>query len=1070
MEFGVLGPLEVRASGQVVDIGSRMPRLLLAALLLEPGAVVSLDGLIDALWGEAPPPGAIGALQVHVSALRRALEPDRAPRAAPTVLVRRAPGYALLVERGAVDAHRFARLIGAGRARLAAGEPSDAVAALRNALALWRGTPYADLAGAAFLQPEAVRLTELRAGAWESLAEAGLAAGEHASLVADLERLAHDEPIRERRWELLALALYRSGRQTEALRVLQQARRTLIQDMGIEPGPSLRRLEQDILQQAPSLEWRPPSTRASATAIGERAAASRTSGPPLVGRDTELAQLRTALDGTVNGHGRVALISGEPGIGKTRLAEELSASAASRGVQVAWGRAPEGDAAPAYWPWVQIVRTLVTESAAEALRQALAADAEELVRLVPEVTEVAGRELGRPLDVASDTARTRLYDAVVGFVLRLAASRPLLLVIDDMHWADVQTLQLVQLLAGRLSAAPVLLAATYRVHDTGATGAVLATLASLARVPGLLRVQPHGLTEPDVRRLAAHATGRELSAEVTEIIWARTEGNPFFVTELLQLLQAQGQLSDPHGDSIRREIPRGVRDVIRQRLARLSEPARSLLATAAVAGRTFEADVVAAAAGVDEDRALELVESALSVGVVVEHPSVLGLYRFSHSLVRQTIYAGLSAQRRARLHRTVGLVLVRIAGDDENRAAEIADHFFAAGPDAGEGDEAYTWAIRAADRAAIALAFEQSEALLTRAMELARQRKPEHEALRRELAAQRRLAGVRLMRHWYSAPEVGEAWAGAVELARRVESSPDVLATMWGAWCYHYIRGDLARALEQAEEMERRARTADDLVLDVVGRHCAGITCFHLGQLRQSVERLAGVEERIERAPGDLYAGPVFEPDVRLGHRLFRGLAACLMAGPEGLVTLDRGLEEARHHGAPMGVVEALILGVVGRAVDGDRTGAEPLAAEGVALSEQHGFRLFGAMMATLLGWSQADAGSMRAGLDAVQETGSRLLLPLFWGLLADVERHQGRYADAIAGVRRAIGLAGATGERFWAPELHRLHGQLLSEGEPAQPTEAEEALRTGLVLAAEQGAAVLERRLAECLHQVIPC
>src|SRR5205085_5608287 len=134
-----------------------------------------------------------------------------------------------------------------------------------------------------------------------------------------------------------------------------------------------------------------------------------------------------------------------------------------------------------------------------------------------------------------------------------------------------------------------------------------------------------------------HATGREPEPEVAEIICARTDGNPFFVTELLHLLQAQGQLSDTPGESIRREIPRGVRDVIRQRLAGLSEPARSLLATAAVAGRTFEADVVAAATGLDEDRALELVESALSVGVVVEHPSILGLYRFSHSLVRQTI-------------------------------------------------------------------------------------------------------------------------------------------------------------------------------------------------------------------------------------------------------------------------------------------------------------------------------------------------------------------------------------------------------------------------------------------------
>ena len=368
MEFNVLGPVEVKAGERIVELGPRMHRALLALLLIDANRVVSVDRLLDALWGEEPPPTATNALQGYVSNLRRVLEPDRPPRSAPRVLLTQSPGYVLRVDPGAVDAIRFEAAVSKGRTLLMDGHPSEARDTLVLGLALWRGTPFADLAFESFVQTEMNRLTELHATASEDLAEARLAAGE--VRVAELGALVEAQPLRERRWELLMLALYRSGRQADALRAFSQARRTLVDELGIEPTPSLRQLEEDILRQGPRLDWTPPAdlSRAALRQVGAGADEQHPGPPvpvplpltgergPFVGRTSELGTLDRALDEALGGRGRAALLSGEPGIGKTRLASELAEKAAGRGAAVAWGRCVEGDSAPAFWPWTQILR------------------------------------------------------------------------------------------------------------------------------------------------------------------------------------------------------------------------------------------------------------------------------------------------------------------------------------------------------------------------------------------------------------------------------------------------------------------------------------------------------------------------------------------------------------------------------------------------------------------------------------------------------------------------------------------------------------------------------------------
>ena len=243
MDFRILGPLEALDGPRPVALGGRRRRAVLAALLLHPNETLSNERLIDDLWGESPPPNAIKTLQVNVSRLRKALPEG--------VLVTRGHGYELCVESEQVDAWRFERLLDEGRAELAAERPDGALDALERALALWRGAPLADLAYEPFAQAEIARLSDLRMAAGEQLVDAKLALGRHGEVIGPLERMVEEHPYHERLRAQLMLALYRADRQADALQAYQDARRQLVEELGIEPGERLRELEAAMLAQDP---------------------------------------------------------------------------------------------------------------------------------------------------------------------------------------------------------------------------------------------------------------------------------------------------------------------------------------------------------------------------------------------------------------------------------------------------------------------------------------------------------------------------------------------------------------------------------------------------------------------------------------------------------------------------------------------------------------------------------------------------------------------------------------------------------------------------------------------------
>jgi DNA-binding SARP family transcriptional activator len=707
VEFAILGPVEARDGGDELAIGGRRQRAVLAILLLKANQPISRDRLIDGVWGDSPPPSASHTLEDYVSRLRKALGKDR--------IESRSSGYVIEVEPGELDLERFEALLDRGRAAATTGESAKALELLREALDLWRGPALADLEYEPFASEAAERLEARRLLALEAKIDCELALGASSELVGELERLVADHPFRERFLGQLMLSLYRGGRQAHALAAYQAFRRRFAEELGLKPSPQLRALERQILEQDPALG-------AAIASLPDRRGATSV----FVGREGELAELLSGLEDTLAGRGRLFLISGEPGIGKSRLADELANRAAQRGARVLVGRSWEAGGAPAFWPWVQALRTLVRERDPERLRSELGAGAPDLAQLLPELRQLLP-DLPEQPSLESEGARFRLFDSVASFLRTTAKQQPIVLVLDDLHAADEPSLLLLRFVARELGDAHLLAVGLFRDVDPALADPLAATLTELARESVTRSLALGGLAQVDVARFIEETADRPPEAVLVEAVFGETEGNPLFVGEIVRLLAAEGRLDEP---GLELAIPRSVKDVIGRRLRRLSDGCNRTLTLASVLGREFDLDALARVSGLDRESLLELLEEALSERVVSDVPGASARKRFAHVLVRDTLHDGLKPTRRAELHRQVVEALEALYGEDLGpHLAELAHHAIVGG----DLNRGIGYARRAGDHALALLAYEEAARLYGLALQVLDLGKLEDDGARCEL-------------------------------------------------------------------------------------------------------------------------------------------------------------------------------------------------------------------------------------------------------------------------------------------------------------------------------------------------
>jgi DNA-binding SARP family transcriptional activator len=1230
LEFRILGPVEVRRAGRVLDLGTRKQLGVLVTLLLRANTIVAVDRLIDEVWGEAAPSGAPKAVQVYVSGLRKVLEPERAEGKAAEVLVTQHPGYLLRVPPDAYDATCFEALAAEGRRALADHEPPRASDLLREALALWRGPALSDVVYEPFAQREAARLEEERVVAIEDRVEADLACGDHSQLVGELDALVDAHPLRERLWGQLMLAMYRAGRQADALRAYQKVRGILADELGIEPGHPLQQLEHAVLSHAPELELapaarsheraavappprpKPPAARAerkTVTALAARfaseilagqlddkefrlvvgdamarmtepleemggtvmalpgggdgivavfgvpstheddperavrsalsvrdvlgsygeevaaaygtapiqarvavntgtllvgASAARVPAAPLataeavdvavalsaaveagrvivsestrrligplfewgdrhdmtpadgatpvvayevtssraftgkvrglegaeirlVGRNAELEQAGRVVGEVMAGRGRVLFITGDAGIGKSRLLAEVRrrfVETASPGGPSCWLEGhciSYGEALP-YWPFKDLLLGWLGAAPGQpelrirvALRQQLGElfrGGENEVHSFLAGLMGYGRDArsGRLAYISPEAMQLGTFESVRALCLRLAERGPLAVAVDDLHWADASSVQLLERLLPLSEEAPILFVLAARPEGDHASW----RLSEFARRELAYRTSElplDALSRPEDAEMLATLIGADtLPPNLARQVLEAAEGNPFFLEELVRSLVDSGALVH-HSGGWRFEgtgsvqVPETVEKVILARVDRLPPECHAVLTAASVLSRQFSVAVLSQI--VDEPDQLPAALAQLQHLDLIRDAQRWPVteYRFKHVLIQDAVYRSLPPEPRGQLHRRAAAAIeATISEGDAAQHGMLARHY----QEAGELELAFEHCRRAAEFAFAAHALDEA------------------------------LEHCRL----------------ALEVAESLGLSPSDL--VWRELVLH--RGTIH--LERAE-FDLAATDFTDVLHAARGA----------GDVRTELEAIVRLPHVYPGRGGSVDNPlPLLEHGLKLAtrlgdRRLQTEMLRMLSIHNSHQLRFDLGVDYAR---------QALAMA---RQIEDDRTLADAIDAVKMNAAHLGDFDTFGAVVGELeeilsrfddlwllqfavvesafeplarARWDEAVARVEQA-LGVNRRIGDRGQAPYHVAVLGWINRSRGDYGQALALGRSAAGLAQSSGHQWWKAWTAGLLGWTLME--VRDPTEAAICLQQG-VRAGEQASA----------------
>jgi len=1046
LSLSLFGGFEARIPpGPRLSFQTRKAQALLAYLALPLGRAHPRDKLAALLWGDRGDEQARRSVRQALYDIRKALGV-----AAPAVLRAEHDTVALSPAAVDLDVLTFTRLIDQGT-------PD----ALEQAAALYQGDLLAGLNVSeesleTWLMHEREHLHEMAMQALAKLLSHQSASGASEAAIRTAHQLLALDPLQEAVHRTLMRIYIRHGRRAAALRQYQHCVNVLQRDLGIEPELETKLLYQQILRNNETVSGAVSASAAigASEQLVRNRAEIRPSDAVLVGRDADMARFRDPVQQAAEGRGRLFAILGEAGIGKSRLVDELIANVTGRAWRVLIGRAYESDQVLPFGPWVDALRVSQIDRQREIVEGIGDVWRAELSRLLPEVAAPGATPLSAQADYR------QLFESVAQVVQRIARSEPLLVVLEDLHWADEMTVRLLAFVSRRIHTERVLLVVTAREEELEDAPLLRRTLEDLTQAGHLVPLHLAPLSQPDTNALVRLLARKANVERLEEQAWASSEGNPFVVVETVRALH-DGATAPGMA------LPQRVHDVIRRRLDRLGDNARSLLTVAGVVGRTFEFQLLRRASGLEEDMTAEGVEELVRRRVLT---SIGERLDFTHERIREVVYSQLSLWRRKRLHYRVAQAIEGLYADN------LEPHYEALGThyrDAEAWEKAARYLHTAGNKAALRSAYRQAIGWLEEALAAVSHFPEGQEKLEQAISIRIDLAPALIATSSFSASEVGATYVQAYELCQRLGETSKLFPVLWGLARFHSSREELPAAQELGERLVGLAQRTGDPALILEAHHTQMATLFSLGELADAHGHAAhGIE--------------LYDPHDHRGHASLYGNhdpGVCFMTHAAWALWLlgypDRALHSsgdaltlARTLAHPYTLAHALYFAAWVHVQRGETHPARTLADELMALATEHDWPRWITFGTALLGHALVVKGhevergiaDIQLGVDAREWRDHFHFAALF----AEACGNAGHVARGLAVLNEKLARAHQTGTRYYEAELHRLAGELrLKSGIAAEEDDAERDFHMAIEVARQQMAKSLELRAVMSLTRL---
>ena len=1021
----------------LTSVNTNRLQSLLAFLVLHGDAAHSREHLASLLWPESTGPQARTNLRQLLHNLRRALPTECSLLVTDNQTVRWRRDSAC-----SIDVIDFETAVGRATDAEKNGDFTAARESLEEAARLYQDDLLPDLYDE-WLLPKREQLRQQLAAVLSRLATLLEMARDYPAAIRHTTRLIAADPLRESSYQALMRLHATNDDRSSALRVYHQCMGALKRELGVSPSNATQELFTRILR----------SRRLSDAPVGMPPSAGATP-LPIVGRTAELQGLVDCWRRVKQGEMRLALILGEPGIGKSRLAEELFqyCSHDPQGLAVR-ARCYVGQGRLAYGPVAEWLRTEPIRLArAQLPRPQLA----ELARVLPEIL-IHSPDIAPPQPLTESWQRRHLFEALSAAFA--GAPKPLLMLIDDLQWCDQDSFEWLHHFYRAGGVERTLVLATARPEETG-RGHPLAGLVSELCQSGQLSEFPLApLSVEETTALAVQVAGRECEPQFLSGLYRATKGNPLFVVESVRAKHDE--------KAAETSVPTRVQAVISARISLLSPPAYELAEIAATIGRPFSFDLLAKATDWDEESLSRALEELWQRRIVDLHDT--GSYDYTHDLLRQVVYTELSPVRRRSLHRRVARALEEsYAPDVEGVSGWLAGHYEAAGL----ARQAIDHYRAAASVAKHRFADAQAADLIRRALRLCRDFPETAGRDQEELELLVSLGPSLVRTHGFGAPEVGETYDRGLSLAGRSGNRKHFFPLLSGAWAFHVTRGDLQESRRLGQLCVAGPAGEHTPALEMAGHAFLGFSLLHLGQLMASQENLERATNAYSSAFDPalaLFVGP----NLGVFCRACSSLLFCLLGHPEeAAANSEQGIALARELSHPFSLAVALTYAGMVDVLRQESKLVLPRAEEAFAISDKHGFAYYLACAGILSGWAAAVQGDtatglpkLRNGLDGLQATGTEIRLPFYYGLLAEACGFAGQPGEALANLANAFAFQSKNGELWFAPELHRIQGDVLLQS--GNESEARISYGRAIETARQTAAQLLELRAAARLREL---